>query len=91
MFGTSTVRSELRRELRRRGRKVANATDTICSRSASKTGEVAWEYRGQNIHAHDHRHQPMDGRVFFIDSSITSKRPAPRRVLKEDKSASSKS
>ena len=36
------IRSELRRELRRRGRKVANATDTIFAIDL-KTGEQAWE------------------------------------------------
>ncbi len=80
LFGTNTMRSELRRELRRRGRKVENATDGIFAIDL-KSGEQVWTYRGQNI-----MHMTIaiaDGRVHFIDSSIT---PEERdEFLREDK------
>jgi len=82
LYGTSTVRSELRRELRRRGRKVANATDSIFAVDLA-SGEQAWVYRGKNI-----MHMTIaiaDGRVHFIDSSITSEQR--QAFLREDKAA----
>lgn len=80
LFGTSTVRCELRRELRRRGRTVENATDAIFAVNL-KTGKREWAYRGKNI-----MHMTIaigDGRAFFIDSTIS---PETREeFLRQDK------
>lgn len=81
LYGTSTVRSELRRELRRRGRKVANATDAIFAIDLP-SGDRKWTHRGQNIM---HMTIAIDGgRVHFIDSTISSEER--EAFLREDKS-----
>jgi outer membrane protein assembly factor BamB len=81
LFGTSTVRSELDRSLRRRGLQVKKATDAIFAINL-KTGKRQWTYRGGNI-----EHVTIaigDDRVFFIDSSIS---PEERQtLLRQDKS-----
>ncbi|MCA9267129.1 MAG: hypothetical protein KDA41_01595, partial [Planctomycetales bacterium] len=82
LYGSSTLRTDLQRELRRRGLEVANATDAIFAVDL-KTGETKWTHRGENI-----MHMTIavaEGKVFFIDSSIT---PEQRSAfLREDKSA----
>jgi outer membrane protein assembly factor BamB len=75
LFGTSTVRSELAKSLRRRGRVIKSDTDAVFA-VEPKTGKARWIYRGQNI-----LHTTIaidDGRMFFIDSSLT---PDQRRQL----------
>ena len=80
LFGTSTIRKDLQASLRRRGRTVENATDSIFAIDP-KTGKEIWRYRGKNV-----MHVTIaigDDRVFFIDSSIT---PEQREeLLREDK------
>ena len=80
LYGTNTVRSELEAALRRRGHTVKNATDAIFAIDL-KTGKQKWIYRGRNI-----LHVTIaigDGRVFFIDSSITKEERA--ELLRQDK------
>jgi len=81
LFGTSTIRGELERSLRRRGHTVANTTDAIFAIDV-KTGKQKWAYRGKNI-----MHVTIaigDGRAFFIDSSISQLQRD--ELLKQDKS-----
>lgn len=81
LYGTNTVRSELEAALRRRGHTVKNATDAIFAIDL-ETGKQKWIYRGRNI-----LHVTIaigDGRVFFIDSSITKEERA--ELLRQDKS-----
>ncbi len=64
----------------RRGKSVSISTDTIFAYDA-KTGALKWQHQGQHI-----SHVSIaigDGRVFFIDSSLT---PAQRdELLRQDK------
>ena len=82
LFGTSTIRKDLQASLRRRGRLVENATDSIFAVDP-KTGKEIWRYRGKNV-----MHVTIaigDNRAFFIDSSIT---PEQREeLLRQDKTA----
>ena len=82
LYGTNTIRSELEKALRRRGHTVKNATDAIFAIDL-ETGKQKWLYRGRNI-----LHVTIaigDGRVFFIDSSIT--REERDALLRQDKTA----
>ncbi|MCA9179702.1 MAG: PQQ-binding-like beta-propeller repeat protein [Planctomycetales bacterium] len=81
LYGTSTLRSDLEAALRRRGHTVKNTTDAIFAIDL-KSGEQQWAYRGRNI-----LHVTIaigDGRVFFIDSSITKEER--EELLRQDKS-----
>ncbi len=80
LYGTSNIRRELARSLRRRGRTIDGTTDSIFAIDG-ETNKTRWSYQGKNI-----MHQTIaigDGRVFFIDSSIT---PQERQaLLRQDK------
>lgn len=68
LFGTSTIREELERRLRRRGLTVKSQTDAVFAVDA-KTGERMWTYRGDNI-----LHTTITigpDHLYFIDSSLT--------------------
>ena len=75
VFGTSTIRSELEKRLRRRGRTVASQTDAVFAVD-TKTGERMWMYRGDNILHTTIAIGPKH--IYFIDSSIT---PEERQQL----------
>ncbi|MBC8350769.1 MAG: PQQ-binding-like beta-propeller repeat protein [Planctomycetes bacterium] len=80
LFGTSTIRGELERSLRRRGHTVANTTDAIFAVDV-KSGDRKWVYRGKNI-----MHVTIaigDDRAFFIDSSISQQQRD--ELLRQDK------
>lgn len=81
LFGTATMRPELESRLRRRGRVTDDATDSIFAIDLA-SGEHLWTYQGQNI-SH-HTIAIGDGRVFFIDSSISSEER--EEILRQDKS-----
>jgi outer membrane protein assembly factor BamB len=82
LFGTATVRTELAEQMRRRGRKTDDFTDTVFAIDVA-TGDHAWQHRGANISHHTVAIGP--GRVFFIDSSITSE--VREALLLQDKAA----
>ncbi len=75
VFGTSTIREELEKRLRRRGLTVKTQTDAIFAVDA-ETGERAWTYRGSNILHTTIAIGPQH--VYFIDSAIT---PEQRQEL----------
>jgi len=75
LFGSSTIREELERKLRRRGLTVKTRTDAIFAFD-TESGQRLWTYRGQNI-----LHTTIaigPDRIYFIDSSIT---PEERQEL----------
>ena len=75
LFGTSTIREELERRMRRRGLTVKSQTDAIFAVD-TETGERMWTYRGKNI-----LHTTIaigPDRMYFIDSSIS---PEERQQL----------
>ena len=80
IYGTATNRAELTAERARRGQAVADSTDNIFAYDV-RSGKLLWEYKGKHI-----SHVSIaigDGRVFFIDASLT---PEQREVLlKQDK------
>lgn len=80
LYGTSTERVENATEQARRGKSASLSTDTLFAYNA-KTGALAWSHRGQHI-----SHVAIaigDGRVFFIDASLTQ---AQREdMLRQDK------
>lgn len=81
LFGTSTIRGELERSLRRRGHTVKNTTDSIFAVDVA-TSKRKWVYRGKNI-----MHVTIavgDDRAFFIDSSISQQERD--ELLRQDKS-----
>ncbi len=82
LFGTATTRAEVV-ELNRRGRGNPGdaATDGIFAIDA-KTGEHLWVYQGKSINFQTIALGP--GRVFFIDSSVTSEQRDA--ILRQDKS-----
>jgi len=82
LLGTSTVRKELERSLRRRGHTVANTTHAIFAIDVA-SGKQKWIYKGKNI-----LHVTVavgDGHVFMIDSSISQQQRDS--LLREDKTA----
>ena len=85
LYGTETERVEKASEVARRGKTGSISTDRIFAYDA-KTGTLAWSYQGKHI-----AHTTVaigDGRVFFIDASLT---PEQRNLmLAEDKSALAK-
>lgn len=80
VFGTSTLRVENAAESARRGKSASISTDTLFAFDA-KTGDLKWTYQGRHV-----SHVSIaigDGRVFFIDASLT---PAQREeMLRQDK------
>ena len=80
LLGTSTIRAELERSLRRRGHTVKQATDALFAVDPV-SGKEIWTYRGENI-----LHVTIsagDDRVFFIESTIT--RQEREALLAQDK------
>ncbi|MEW6306907.1 MAG: PQQ-binding-like beta-propeller repeat protein [Verrucomicrobiota bacterium] len=80
LFGTVTDRKELAAERQRRGLAAAGATDKVFAYDAA-TGNLLWTYQGKSI-----SHVSMavgDGKVFFVDSSLTSEQR--EELLKQDK------
>ncbi|QDT10621.1 PQQ-like beta-propeller repeat protein [Planctomycetes bacterium K23_9] len=75
VFGTSTIRQELDRRLRRRGLTVKSQTDAIFAVDVA-SGKRIWTYRGDNILHTTIAIGPEH--VYFIDSSIT---PEERQQL----------
>ncbi|MDA7916104.1 PQQ-binding-like beta-propeller repeat protein [Verrucomicrobia bacterium] len=80
LFGTATIRAELDKKLRRRGRTTDDSTDGIFAIDA-KTGKHLWHYNGNTI-AH-HTVAIGDDSVYFIDSTITSDQR--NAILRQDK------
>ncbi|HEY2572939.1 MAG TPA: PQQ-binding-like beta-propeller repeat protein [Verrucomicrobiaceae bacterium] len=80
LFGASTDRKELAAERARRGLTAASSSDRIFAYDV-KTGALRWNYEGKHI-----SHVSIavgDGRVFFIDASLT---PEQREdMLRQDK------
>ncbi|MFO1482930.1 MAG: PQQ-binding-like beta-propeller repeat protein [Verrucomicrobiaceae bacterium] len=80
LYGTETERVEKASEVARRGKTGSISTDRIFAYDV-KTGALAWSYQGNHI-----AHTTVaigDGRVFFIDASLT---PEQRNLmLAEDK------
>lgn len=75
LYGTSTDRKELAEERSRRGKTAADATDKIFAYDV-KTGAMRWTHQGKHI-----SHVSIaigDGRVFFVDASLT---PEQREVM----------
>lgn len=81
LYGTATLRNELASALRRRGRKFDEATDAIFAVD-TKTGKHLWTFQGKSISHHTIAVGP--GRVYFIDSTVTSDQRAD--ILRQDKS-----
>ncbi len=81
LFGTATEHKELVAEQQRRGKVPARATDKVFAYDVN-TGKLLWTYQGNSI-----SHVSMavgDGRVFFVDSSLTTEQR--EALLREDKS-----
>jgi outer membrane protein assembly factor BamB len=81
LIGTATVREEVDEKLRRRGRSTIDSTDMLFAIELG-SGIHAWEYQGANISHHTVALGP--GKVFFIDSSISSQQR--EEILAQDKS-----
>ncbi len=80
LYGTATVRKELESKYRRRGRTTDDSTDGIFAIDVG-TGKHLWHYSGGTI-----EHQTIavgDGRIYFIDSSITGDERLS--ILRQDK------
>lgn len=81
LYGTETQRVENAAEVARRGKSGSISTDTLFAYDV-KTGELKWTHQGKHI-----SHVSIaigDGRVFFVDASLT---PAQREdMLRQDKS-----
>ncbi len=80
LYGTATMREELQRRLRRRGRTTNDATDMIFAVDIA-SGEHLWAYQGKSVSHYTVAISPT--RVFFIDSTITSEQRS--QLLREDK------
>jgi outer membrane protein assembly factor BamB len=85
LYGTETERVEKATEVARRGKSASISTDRIFAFDV-KTGALKWSYQGKHI-----AHTTVaigDGRVFFIDASLT---PEQRNLMfAEDKTALAK-
>lgn len=82
LFGTSTLRRTLADRERRRGHDKGGATDRIFAIDLS-SGRPLWSFQGRSI-----SHTTIavgEGRVFFIDSSITA--DEREALLRVDKAA----
>lgn len=80
LYGTATIRKELARKLKRRGKKFDDATDMLFAIDL-KSGKTLWTYQGASIEARTLAIGPK--RVYFIDSTITSDQR--EELLKQDK------
>ncbi len=80
LFGTATEREVIERARRRRGQPGPANTDTIFAIDVD-TGKHLWAYQGGSIEFQTIALGP--GRVFFVDSSVTSEQRAA--LLREDK------
>lgn len=81
VFGTATDRKEAAAEQQRRGKPSELATDRVFAYDTT-TGRLLWTYQGRSI-----SHVSMavgDGRIFFVDSSLTSEQR--EELLRQDKS-----
>ncbi|MBI5775087.1 MAG: PQQ-binding-like beta-propeller repeat protein [Verrucomicrobia bacterium] len=80
LYGTVTARKQAAAEQQRRGKAAGPATDSIFAFDTA-TGKLAWAHQGKSI-----SHVSIaigDGRVFFVDSSLT---PEQREeLLRQDK------
>lgn len=81
LYGTATVREEIKAKNRRRGKATEDSTDMVFAIDLA-TGKHAWHYRGKSI-SHHTLAIGGDG-VFFVDSSITSEQRTA--LLRQDKS-----
>ncbi|HEY6170336.1 MAG TPA: PQQ-binding-like beta-propeller repeat protein [Verrucomicrobiae bacterium] len=80
LFGTATERKEVLAEQQRRGKAPKRATDKVFAYDVN-SGQLLWTYQGTSI-----SHVSMavgDGRVFFIDSSLTGEQR--EELLRQDK------
>lgn len=80
LFGTSTIREELERRLRRRGLTISSQTDAVFAVDVA-TNERTWTYRGKNILHTTIAIGPEC--VYFIDSSISTEER--QRLYLQDK------
>lgn len=81
LFGTVTDRKAVSQEKVRRGNATSAATDRVFAYDV-RSGELLWTYQGKSI-----SYVSMaigDGKVFFIDSSLTSEQRD--ELLRQDKS-----
>jgi outer membrane protein assembly factor BamB len=81
LFGTVTKRPENAAELAHRGAKLEESTDTVFAFDV-KSQKLAWNYQGKHI-----AHQTVaigDGRVYFVDASLTQTQR--EEMLRTDKS-----
>jgi outer membrane protein assembly factor BamB len=81
LLGTATLRAEIEERQRRRGRVTEDATDQLFAIELS-SGLHAWQYQGTSISHHTLAVGP--GRVYFVDSSLTSQQR--EELLAQDKS-----
>lgn len=81
LLGTATLRTEIEERQRRRGRVTDDATDQLFAIDL-QSGLHIWDYQGNSISHHTVAIGP--GRVYFIDSSLTSEQR--EEVLAQDKS-----
>ena len=81
LYGTATDRKELASEQQRRGKIAPGATDKLFAYDVASQ-KLLWTYHGKSV-----SHVAIaigDGRVFFIDSSLTSDQR--EELLNQDKS-----
>lgn len=81
LLGTATLRPMIEERQRRRGRVTEDATDQLFAIELS-SGSHVWQYQGSSISHHTVAVGP--GRVYFVDSSLTSQQRA--ELLAQDKS-----
>ncbi|MFQ5734748.1 MAG: PQQ-binding-like beta-propeller repeat protein, partial [Planctomycetaceae bacterium] len=81
LYGTATLRTELKGRARRRGRRTQDATDAIFAID-TKSGRHLWTYQGKNISHHTIALGP--NRAYFVDAKLTPEQRA--EFLKQDKS-----
>ncbi|MBI3879562.1 MAG: PQQ-binding-like beta-propeller repeat protein [Verrucomicrobia bacterium] len=80
VFGTATERPEVVAEKKRRGKITTMSTDRVFAYDVNN-GKLLWTYQGKSI-----SHVSMavgDGRIFFIDSSLTTEQR--EEMLRQDK------
>jgi outer membrane protein assembly factor BamB len=81
LYGTATLRDYVEERLRRRGKATNDHTDMLFAIDLAN-GEHLWSHQGQNI-SH-HTIALGGGRVYLIDSSLTSQQRT--ELLRQDKS-----
>ncbi|MBX3423429.1 MAG: PQQ-binding-like beta-propeller repeat protein [Pirellulaceae bacterium] len=82
LLGTCTLRDEVEEKFQRRGKVTKDATDKLFAIEL-ESGLQAWEFQGNSVSHHTIAVGP--GRVYFIDSSITSQQR--EEILAQDKTA----